>query len=850
MASYYTQTTQGPEYNERPAGKCWVINGVVHYSPNCQRYPTRPSANPSGILLAPRVSSVTDLEEPRWWKEDTEWMGFIPLRPVVYGGVWFEALGHIPRNLCKKNDGRYVLYSLVCSRWRDAEKILTEVIDILANKSELIFLRPFLPSVWKYHEPHSTPDQARLAITKGRDWFAVLLGLLFWMTRKFLEDPKFIEGLMPPSWLVKVLVVHTMHAAIDSIRLTPLLHRKWEIPRHGSSNKVYLSGTDGVTGRAIAALIVPIFGPPDNSSSEYHGNNNFHDYSENPSFDAFDNSHPHPASPPHPEPLQPPPTKRSAQSYWVPFFQKRLELQEKIRNRETSKEKQARLSRTVNPGITKARVYVWDWDDKFDFVREGPVAKRDNEETLMDYSGQQKRFDPYFNEWDCCHLWGPSTDNEGLIEILPVDKQDAIPSEYMNNPPRCPLSPCPEPIQDLPSSAFPPPEPVQDLRSSTEAPIQAPIQIQEQSEVESTVVRYLTFHHGFVPPTPLPETAVLKTVTESDVRSLLTILGLQHISAHHDFFSSPLGKVCVLFIKSFIAKPFRPDTDLWDLSPDNHKTLYFSTRLSSVRLVKHQDQVLYMFDFGQQSTVTWHLTVMTPASVFYVSRLPENMSEEEIAIDLVKNGIALRTLQRADTLSLAPAHLPIPSIIPMRLSDHGFTARDFEQYKEQCELCFSHPRSRAALMCGGFIARIASQYLSFGEAIKGPSGIYKDESHIFIAKDNGGVEYIDDNMTDDEFAVIIGMYIQYLGAKDLSTARKSWFPFRGFEGSGEDFGYWAPRNESEWNKRNFSILQAKGQPYNSKMWRSSLKPFGYIKKLIQCRKELYKRVIEDQVGTW
>ncbi|KAF7761001.1 hypothetical protein Agabi119p4_10410 [Agaricus bisporus var. burnettii] len=417
MASYYTQTTQGPEYNERPAGKCWVINGVVHYSPNCQRYPTRPSANPSGILLAPRVSSVTDLEEPRWWKEDTEWMGFIPLRPVVYGGIWFEALGHIPRNLCKKNDGRYVLYGPVCSRWRDAEKILTEVIDILANKSELIFLRPFLPSVWKYHEPHSTPDQARLAITKGRDWFAVLLGLLFWMTRKFPEDPKFIEGLMPPSWLVKVLVVHTMHAAIDSIRLTPLLHRKWEIPRVG----LWLKHPDDIPSQPPAAwfveqgvpiwyrwsdwegncsshcpdfrLLAPLphelqavvtwvgrdIGPPDNSSSEYHGNNNFHDYSENPSFDAFDNSHPHPASPPHPEPLQPPPTKRSAQSYWVPFFQKRLELQEKIRNRETSKEKQARLSRTVNPGITKARVYVWDWDDKFDFVREGPVAKRSND---------------------------------------------------------------------------------------------------------------------------------------------------------------------------------------------------------------------------------------------------------------------------------------------------------------------------------------------------------------------------------------------------------------------------------------------------------------------------------------
>ena len=52
-----------------------------------------------------------------------------------------------------------------------------------------------------------------------------------------------------------------------------------------------------------------------------------------------------------------------------------------------------------------AQVFVWDKDPDH-LVRE-EVLVRECEETLLEYGSQQKVYNAFWNQWDCCHAFGP-----------------------------------------------------------------------------------------------------------------------------------------------------------------------------------------------------------------------------------------------------------------------------------------------------------------------------------------------------------------------------------------------------------------------------------------------------------
>ncbi|KAF9442373.1 hypothetical protein P691DRAFT_610857, partial [Macrolepiota fuliginosa MF-IS2] len=58
------------------------------------------------------------------------------------------------------------------------------------------------------------------------------------------------------------------------------------------------------------------------------------------------------------------------------------------------------------PPKVSAPIYVWDWDFEGNFMQEA-VHKSNREEKLEEFSMHKKRYDPYYNEWDCCHEFGP-----------------------------------------------------------------------------------------------------------------------------------------------------------------------------------------------------------------------------------------------------------------------------------------------------------------------------------------------------------------------------------------------------------------------------------------------------------
>jgi hypothetical protein len=174
----------------------------------------------------------------------------------------------------------------------------------------------------------------------------------------------------------------------------------------------------------------------------------------------------------------------------------------------------------------------------------------------MDYSGAQKCYNPYFNEWDCCKLWGSSIENEGFIEIQPVAQQEAIVEEYAGPATHCPLSPC------QPHS----PSPVPPHRSPS--PPELPMEMEALDVTAHIVLDDLTMHHSFVSPTPLPTSQSPPSilVSASKAKSFLLLLGRSNISPNDGFFLSSLARLCVDFMNSLTgSNPGSPNLDLWDL---------------------------------------------------------------------------------------------------------------------------------------------------------------------------------------------------------------------------------------------------------------------------------------------
>jgi hypothetical protein len=171
-----------------------------------------------------------------------------------------------------------------------------------------------------------------------------------------------------------------------------------------------------------------------------------------------------------------------------------------------------------------------------------------------------------------------------------------------------------------------------------------------------------------------------------------------------------------------------------------------------------------MFDYASSDGATsWNIAVSTPAAAFYVARLKDDLTDTDIAHELIMEGIRFHTVQRRDSLIEAGREFPAAVDIAMILGDHTFTWDDYNLYHEQrCEILAS-ARGRAALMRGGFIRRVALGFVRPSDVLRGPSGVHERADYMFVAKDLAGVEYIDDELTNEECDMLSGLYRKFLG---------------------------------------------------------------------------------------
>ncbi|KAJ3557000.1 hypothetical protein NP233_g11847 [Leucocoprinus birnbaumii] len=897
-------------------GRAWVVNGDLYYSPNCMRGVAIPE-HQQGIKLKPGVSKASDFQEPIWWEKKTEWMACVLRQPVPYSGALVQALNVVPDTLMSVPNKGFGMSPEQVLPWKELETTLMGMVQALEEKLPLVVravgtqAKPFPPSKWGYRTFYPTMEEASRHIEAGRDWFAMWLGYVYWLSKKVYECAGYSDDSMAPMWYLHIIRACNDQPTYDLLRMTPLLQNQWKWNRVG----VWLHNPDDMEEQPTAQWFMdrelqqattwiaatpsstympqwpsssvsytPVPAAPENVYS-YHNSysssssssvtymqvpatpDNGYSY-ENSYRDDGDYSQdawmPTPSIDPPSSITEPPVedhsrsmmTAKAAKAVWDEFWKKREATHERMLKAETEAKKMARLNREKLKPTVSAIVCEWGWDEDETppIFTKKLVRKADRAETIMDFHKKVRRYDSYMNEWHLCHKFSdelyvesPGSSAPGSPSQNEVTPACEVPTQSSSLPPPPSSShltyTCGDRNTSLPSSSTQN-EPLS-VSSQTKEASTSPSLIEsnqpslppnfltyasgdpksEEFKMEQTrteVLRLLGRRFGFVPPLPVP-LAVAGHVLESDMRSLL----------------KGRGPAVVGFL---------------GLARDNRQTLAFNARVNSIRtLTCVGGKKWYMFDRGASHTVDWSIAVASATDALYVCRLDPNMTEKEIALDLAEEGVRFHTVQRRDTLAKARRDRSALTYVPMRLSGHVFNQRDFDFYRKQTECIVSLPRARAAVMRGGFARRIAIEFLSISEVTKGPSGVHKEEGHMFIAKDTTGAEYVDDDLTVGEFEALCGLYVTFTGSGQ-QAGKLSWYPLPYvFDGQGEDMGWWTGRAEKLWETCNASILSNDPQrridlPKAVMKWRDRLRGFGDGRRAVKSAEEWSKRFLESEIG--
>ncbi|KAJ3557222.1 hypothetical protein NP233_g11798 [Leucocoprinus birnbaumii] len=451
-------------------GRAWVANRDLYYSPNCIRGISIPE-HQQDIKLKPGVLRASDFQEPIWWEKKTEWLACVLRQLVPYSSTLVQALNVVPESLMSVPNKGVGMSPEQVLPWKELETTLMGMAQALKEKLPHIVramgtqAKPFAPSMCGYQAFYPTSEEASRHIEAGRDWFAMWLGYVYWLSRKVYEHAGYSDDSMAPMWYLHVIRACNDQPMYDLLCTTPLLQNQWKWNRVG----VWLHHPDDVEeqlmaqwfvdhgvpvwyrwgGREKAAmrcgnqfsLIKPnpedlqhattwIAPTPSNtytpqflllwSSVPYTPvlpvSDNIYSYQRSYP-DGGDYSpvvwRPSPSTDPQASVSEPPVevslhsmmTAEAAQAVWDEFWKKREVAHERMLKVESEAKKMARLDHERWKPTVSAIVYEWGWDEDETppIFTKKLVRKSDRAETIMDYWKEIRRYDSYMNEWHLCY---------------------------------------------------------------------------------------------------------------------------------------------------------------------------------------------------------------------------------------------------------------------------------------------------------------------------------------------------------------------------------------------------------------------------------------------------------------
>lgn len=847
-------------------GLAFVSNGDIFYSPNAEYAAEVPVPSDPDQYIFHEGMNLRYYLEPRWWTHQFGWLSFID-RAEHLGGY---PLDRLQRNVMieetlkeqsVKKDGvdfktRVYLYRLAPSladSWSRLENALIISTSTLTSRYSVPCVRPQPPWQLGYRAlQRGTKKAVHHRITLARQWFSVWLGLLSfimaygatgWERRKAIveeEIPDWFSFLSSKGfdfpWLEGIFMSAVPPRASYYYRVGTFL-----LPtvRCGSQPPIQWFIAQGVpvwypwTSEQVqeAQKWPDLFGaiaPPVHILQELHSylhrplspsdsSRNDHQNASSPTTDDR-NSDPNspevdtfrsPFNPDSPTPLplraegSPIPNFRQPPG-WISFFDARDRRNVEREKTESQQHRSSRLNREKNPPTKHIRgLYEWveDPHEPGGWRREDMNVKREHRADILgDFSSTQKRYDPWTNEWDICLAWGEEPDvRSDDDDFYGTDVVDDDHNDYAES--------------DLVSREFQR-TPSPDI-SVTKQPEDG------QTEETSNFLHTLTTQFGFVPPAIDDDTtgpnsgAELKHVLKAFGQPLevAQTLSPSTVYAISQFLDNISNKQC-------------PALGRWDINPEDAQSLSFHPCLFTLKA--DRQRTTFVFAEDTRISSSWILAVHNRRDVYKVCRAIANYNVPDF---LIQHGIPFRTLVRLKN-TFGTHKPPISPLISFRPADYKFSARDYQAYVENRTNVLSRPHSRAALLRGGIVWRLAKEHLSLDAALHGPSSavILNRTGFIFGDKDDAWSLW-DDDLVGDEADLICGLHKCYTGY-GVQVAYKSWWPLPyTWDAAGVNMGFWSGDNERWYQQRLRKILDGKAEPLGAEQWRNKLRGYPVTRKL-------------------
>jgi hypothetical protein len=444
------------------------------------------------------------------------------------------------------------------------------------------------------------------------------------------------------------------------------------------------------------------------------------------------------------------------------FFENRRVRNERRKTRETPKERQSRESREKNPPVKRTKVFLWTRTESGEYRRES-FFQAENGMHLDSYGANQKVYDSFSNEWDCCSEFG---------ELLEDDvDDDGIDEDFPPMPP--PSDAARDQALGLDTSV---PDPLVPADSQPALDIDRSLVIARPTHIpfdwdDFETSQLLYEFYGFVAPLPLPTRP--SSISDSERGLLSTVVGLTRNDS--EFFTSPAASFALEFLES-LNKSKTPKNSSWDIASGNRMSIASSALFRRMRVIGIGEEKMYVFDFKEAATVPWMVALRNVVDALYVCRLDHRgglqKTDFEVARELLYHGIQFCTL-----LPVKPLLMSItPAItVPVRLRDYKFTEDDYYAYEQQRAALLSDPRvARAALLRGGIVWRLAVATLSFDDVLEGPTtAATLQRRGIVIRTDDHLVDLCDDGLNQLELDIICGLYHCLTGLHSFKLSKLS-----------------------------------------------------------------------------
>ena len=367
----------------------------------------------------------------------------------------------------------------------------------------------------------------------------------------------------------------------------------------------------------------------------------------------------------------------------------------------------------------------------------------ENETFLSNYGKNQKVYDSFSNEWDCCSEFGEMAEDDVDDADIDEDFEDFSatfpPSDALVTDPLMPAVSQPA---------------VVDRSFSVACPTKISFNWQD---FETSKLLYEFY--GFVTPLPLPTWP--SSISQGERGLILTIVRLKRNDSK--FFASPLASFAYEFLQSLNSSNTIQNSS-WDLGSGNRMSISDSELFRRMHVVGNGEEKWYIFDFKEVATVPWMVALPNVVDALYVCCLDytgaAQITDFEVARELLYHGIQFSTLLpiRLLQLSMTP-----PISVPVRLAGYKFTIEDYYAYEQQRAALLSDTRvAWAALLHGGIVWRLAVATLSFNDVLEGPTTAATLQCWgIVVRTSNNSLDLCDDGLSQLELDIMWSLPLSY-----------------------------------------------------------------------------------------